>query len=463
MDDASLPDVDTIHSWIEKVFGFGVRRPGYEADIRTEAFILEQFRDMGLEAVRREPVELPCWSPEHASLTISGPGETFSIPCFPLPHCAPTRKRAYRLQKYEPGIELNGDCALVHHTLMQIPATMVAGEADVPNDLAGELVVPLKSGGTIIDPRGSLRDSTQILPFSPLLQAVMEPAMQDGAGAFIGVLDQYPGDSYRYYVPYDGLERPIPGLWVRGSDGKRIHALLAAGEVTVEIEIRSERKWITSHNIIGELPGVDGEAIVIGSHHDGPWSSAVEDASGIAMVLAQAQYWSKQPGSARPHHLVFLLNAGHMAGGAGCKSFIEQHREMMDRIVLSIHLEHAARECRETDGEIRFTGEPEPRWFFTSHLPRLRASLRRSLEEEGIDRALIIAPDTFGELPTTDGGAFHPEKVPLVDFLTAPFYLFDEMDTLDKIHRESLVPITRAMVRLIEDTMNVSATDMRRT
>jgi hypothetical protein len=51
--------------------------------------------------------------------------------------------------------------------------------------------------------------------------------------------------------------------------------------------------------------------------------------------------------------------------------------------------------------------------------------------------------------------------VPLVNFLTAPFYLFDEMDTLDKIHRPSLVPVTRAAIRIIESTAGVSAAAMR--
>jgi hypothetical protein len=35
------------------------------------------------------------------------------------------------------------------------------------------------------------------------------------------------------------------------------------------------------------------------------------------------------------------------------------------------------------------------------------------------------------------------------------------MDTLDKIHRPSLVPVTRATVRLIESTAGVSAAAMR--
>ena len=38
--------------------------------------------------------------------------------------------------------------------------------------------------------------------------------------------------------------------------------------------------------------------------------------------------------------------------------------------------------------------------------------------------------------------------MPIVNFLTAPFYLFDPMDTMDKIHRPSLVPVTRAALSL---------------
>jgi hypothetical protein len=48
-----------------------------------------------------------------------------------------------------------------------------------------------------------------------------------------------------------------------------------------------------------------------------------------------------------------------------------------------------------------------------------------------------------------------------VNFLAAPFYLFDAMDTLDKIHRPSLVPITRAAARIVASTAGVSAAAMR--
>jgi hypothetical protein len=129
--------------------------------------------------------------------------------------------------------------------------------------------------------------------------------------------------------------------------------------------------------------------------------------------------------------------------------------------VLALHLEHAASEFVESDGELVPTGEPEPRWFFTSRIPRLEAAVADALVAERLDRSLILPPNVFGEAPTTDGGPFHPAGVPLVNYLTAPFYLFDAMDTLDKIHVPSLVPITRAAIRLVESTEGVSAAAMR--
>jgi hypothetical protein len=163
----------------------------------------------------------------------------------------------------------------------------------------------------------------------------------------------------------------------------------------------------------------------------------------------------------RPHRLVVLLTSGHMAGGAGARSFIDSHRTDLERTVLEVHLEHAANECAEEDGRLKPTGHPEARWWFTSRIPQLEAAVRAAIEAEDLRRSLILAPTAFGPRPTTDGGDFHLAGVPIVNYLTAPFYLFDSQDTLDKIHRPSLVPVTRAAVRIIESTAGNTASAMR--
>jgi len=102
-----------------------------------------------------------------------------------------------------------------------------------------------------------------------------------------------------------------------------------------------------------------------------------------------------------------------------------------------------------------------PRWFFTSRLPHLEAAVADALRTEELGRSMILAPDAFGTQPPTDGAFYHTEGVPVMNFLSAPFYLFDELDTLDKIDEENLVPLTRATIRIIDSTSGTSAAEFR--
>ena len=65
-----------------------------------------------------------------------------------------------------------------------------------------------------------------------------------------------------------------------------------------------------------------------------------------------------------------------MSGGAGAARLHRRHRDELDGVVLEVHLEHAAREFAETDGELAPTGLPVPRWFFTSRSPTSRRPCR---------------------------------------------------------------------------------------
>ena len=263
-------------------------------------------------------------------------------------------------------------------------------------------------------------------------------------------------------MPYDAIARPIPGLWLSRGDGHRLLARLAGGAaLRARLTVDVDRHPVTSHNVIGVLPGRGDEWVIVASHHDAPWASAVEDASGIAMVLAQAAYWAARPAAERPHNLLFLLTAGHMAEAAGTRAFIDRHAALLPRVVLQVHLEHAARRCVPEHDALVPTDEPEVRWWFTSRVPALEAAVGAALAAHDLRRSLILRPDVFGPMPTTDGAYFHPAGVPLVHFLTAPMYLFDSCDTLDKIHVASLEPVGRAVTDIIDATAGVSAAAMR--
>jgi len=438
-----VPAEDQIYNWIEEVFRQGVRRPGYPADRWAEQWIQDRFREFGLERVRAEPVATPLWEPHRSSLVaVRADGTEAEVPCFALPFCSPDRVEGNVVAL--DGGEVRGAIALCELPLLRVPHTWY------------ERIATWQ-----FDPDGSFAGASHLLPTTLPGQQAMESAIAAGARGFVGVLAGYPGNSIDYYVPYDGKARPIPGVWISGQDGERLKAWLAQGPVVVRLKVEARRASITSYNIVGELPGADDEAVIVGSHHDGPWASAVEDGGGIALVLAQAVYWSRVPAAERPHRLTFLLNGGHMSGGAGQAEFVRSHADELGHVVLEVHLEHPASEVSEVDGELRPTGRPETRWWFTSRIPRLEAAMREAIEAEDLRRSYILPPTAFREKPTTDAANFYPAGVPVVNYLVAPFYLFDAMDTLDKVHRPSLVPVTRAAIRVINSTAGVSASAMR--
>jgi Peptidase family M28 len=438
-----VPSEGQIYDWIEEVFRQGVRRPGYPADRWAEQWIQDRFREFGLESVRAEPVVTPYWEPLHSSLVaVRADGSEAEIPCFALPFSSPDHVEA-TLVKLDGGT-VQGAIALCELPLLRVPHTWY------------ERIATWQ-----FDPDGSFAEASHLLPTTLPGQQAMESAIAAGACGFVGVLAGYPGNSIEYYVPYDGKFRPIPGVWISGRDGERLKSWLVKGLVVVRLKVDARRASITSYNIVGELPGADDEAVIIGSHHDGPWASAVEDSSGIALVLAQAAYWSRVPPAERPHRLMFLLNGGHMSGGTGQAEFARSHADELNHVVLEVHLEHPASEVSEVGGELRPTGQPETRWWFTSRIPRLESAVRDAIETEDLRRSYILPPTAFREKPTTDAANFYPAGVPIVNYLVAPFYLFDAMDTMDKVHRPSLVPVTRAAIRIINSTAGVSASVMR--
>ena len=457
--EADLPEQATIYGWISEVVGQGIRRPGYEADQWAEEWSADRFREIGLEDVRLEPIEVVRWEPTDWSLEITAAdGTVEAIDCFPVPFAVPTEGLDVELAAYDPAnpAAVAGKASLYDVTLLRLPGNFMANAGTLPEGTTPE--------SRSVDPDGTLAGE-HVIPFGGDFGAALDPSHDAGAAAFIGALSDYPGDSYEYYVPYDAVERPLPGVWIRGSDGAHLRDLMAAGPVRVRLTVATDVRTVESFNVVGDLPGADDEVVMIASHHDGPWASAVEDGSGISLVLAQATYWAAQPAEARPHRLRFLLQGGHMSGGAGLLQYIEAHRDELDQVVLEVHLEHAALEYAPVEGgapdELSPTGLATPRWWFTSRNPDLEAAVLDALTTEQLDRSMLVAPDAFGEQPPTDGAFYHAEGVPIVNFLAAPFYLFDAMDTLDKIDQSNLVPLTRATIRIVDSTRGVSAADMR--
>jgi hypothetical protein len=185
---------------------------------------------------------------------------------------------------------------------------------------------------------------------------------------------------------------------------------------------------MTTYNV-GRTAGADEETVIIGRTTTavvvcGRGRSASPRAGAGGVLVAARERRAPQSSAELGAH------------GAGRRAFVEEHREELAQTVLEVHLEHAANEFAEVDGRLQPTGLPEARWWFTSSISQLQATVQAAIEAEDLGRSLLMPPTAFGPRPTTDGTKFYVAGVPIVKPHGA-VYLFDSCDTMDKIHRRA--------------------------
>ncbi|MEZ5286422.1 MAG: M28 family peptidase [Vicinamibacterales bacterium] len=76
----------------------------------------------------------------------------------------------------------------------------------------------------------------------------------------------------------------------------RDEQLLERGPARAHLELAIEmRPGLRDANVWGELPGTTDEDIIVMAHHDGFYESSLDNASGMAVMLGLAEYYSKIP------------------------------------------------------------------------------------------------------------------------------------------------------------------------
>ena len=161
---------------------------------------------------------------------------------------------------------------------------------------------------------------------------------------------------------------------------------------------------------------------------------------------------------------MFLLTSAHMAGAAGAQTFVNTHTDLLKNVITAIHLEHVARDVKSENGVLIPLKDPTVRWWFVSRIMALEEATERAIVKEDLRRSIFPPIDGFipgTDKPPTDGAFYHPAGIPLISFLTAPPYLFDPSDTLDKVHEDSFEPLTRAVIRIINSLNGYTAEEIR--
>jgi len=451
-----LPDSEAIFGFIESLCRTPHRRPGSPEGRRAEQWVAQTFRDLGLESVAEDPIPITVWSASQWSLRVDGR----AIPSFFTVNTGFTGPEGVRAPLVDVGAGRPRD----------LDRADVAGKivvADVPFPLlpTGALMKLLRARYHLCDPDGELGLADwQYLNFvrqnflggaasadEALPREVYWQAQQRGARGICLILKNQPAGTDSHYGPYDGLLKPMPALWIGKREGARLHDLARQG-ATAELVLDGTAEPGAMSNVWGVLPGRSEETILVTSHLDSPFSGAVEDAAGVAQVLAQAEAWARVPRERRPRTLVFVVDAGHFYGSEGGHHFARAHPEIMQRTRALITLEHlGGKEVRERGMRYEETGRLALSVMFTTPKTDLVATAIRALERRPVPMTACIPADLIAPAPTSDAIGYVLEAgVPVISWIGCPYYLLDEHDTLDKVDRRWLRPIAETVAEMIK-------------
>jgi hypothetical protein len=286
------------------------RVAGSKNDAAVTEWVERRFRAIGLENVKRETFDLPPqWFPTSWRLTASAGGQKISF----------ESARASGVPLPEGGLELE-------------PIWVGLGtEADFAGrDVRGKLVVvsSIPQPGTISHSAGWL--------------GVAKRAQEKGAAALL-VNIALPGNFEVQVAPGPRSNTGLTTFTMGTRDTDALRSLIEKGPVRIHADYRSEmRENLKDYSIWGSLPGTTDEDVYVLAHHDAVFTGGMDNASGMAVMLALAEHFAKIPKEQRRRTIHFVSTAGHHNGSPATAAMHEGRSEIFAKTALVINSEHVA-------------------------------------------------------------------------------------------------------------------------
>lgn len=451
-----MPDEARIYGWIEDLVNIGYRRSGTPEGYMAAAYVKCQFENLGLEDVHYETATTWKWEATKSSVRINGE----EIDAFPSAFSFVTPDEPSEFSTGPGGLDTEivdvGLGTPFEMALQDVEGKIVLFDLKFILPTAG--LVPLME--FLWDPQLTILEPSLVIanPYLTTYSDALNAAMDAGAAGFIGVLADY-FESNKYYNEfYRRTSVTIPGFWVSPNEGSRIREMIGqgGGSAPINMVMEGSREEVEARTVVGVLPGKSSDTIMVQSHHDSVFYGAVEDGSGTAAVLAQAQYYASQPEGSREKTLMFTTFDSHFTGYQSHMAFVDKYivnQETPYNIVANVTLEHIGKQgIKGDDGELVTTDQSEIRGIMNTFGPTLKATMINALVEHDLQRTALLSAHVLcaaGGMPT-DASFVCLNGVPTASLISGPNYLYDQADTLDKVDRKQLVPVTEAFLDIID-------------
>jgi hypothetical protein len=387
------------------------RIAGTPYDRMTQDWLMDRFRKLGLKDLRRQEIAMkPLWYPTAWSAEFTVGGKTTEL------------KSAFPITE-SPGTKDDGMTAPVVWVGLGTAADFQG------RDVRGKSVMIY----SIATPGG--RDHSA--DWSGAIKRA-----NDAGAAMILVEMGFPGNAQS--EPEGAVGTSAPTVTITTDDANRIRDQLDQGhEVSFHLKLHTEkREGLTSGNVWGVLPGANDEQILIMAHSDAFFEGAMDNASGMAMMLDIARHYAAVPQAERPRTLVFLSTPDHHHGSAGIQ-WVRDHYDW-SKVALIVNSEHPSQTLLyNLDAGLMTANEISARRWFVGGSDALRTLVRSTFREFGVATYQKSEMSPGGELSQVymKAPSFH-----IIDHVT----YHTTLDTADLVPAWGLEDATRAFLKIID-------------
>ena len=391
---------------------FWGRNVGTVAHGETQDWVEGYFRKFGLRDIHRKTFDrAPQWMAKSYGISFSGGGEPFTL-------------KTARPAEDAPSTPVSG----VEFEIGWVGSGTAADF--IGRDVRGKAVL-IQS----IPTPGVLRQSINY-------DGAIDRAIKAGAAAIgmvYGISDNF--------ALWELRTQGKPGFAVGYEDGRAILDRLGKGQ-TVKVKIAleaEERAGLQTASVLGTLPGPLDEDIIIVAHMDASFDGAIDNGSGLAVMMGLLEHFAKIPEAARQRRIVFMGSAGHH-GGPGARWLHDERATVLAKTALLINLEHvSAVRTKYWGPHLRKTNAVAPmRWWVWGSKPLLDIALA-SFGRFNVGLTADMDTGASGEIGQVARDA------PSMQVITSPEPKHTEEDTEEWVPAAGLEQVGRAYARIIDE------------
>jgi len=398
------------------------RITGSPYDKMTTDWVAAQFKRIGLETRTQEFTDLPeQWWPTSWEVTAVGAQAAPMKTAFPL----------YR------SVGTNGQVNLEPVWVGMGTAADFDGR-----DVRGKAVIAYGF------PNPGGRENTA------LTWGIVKRAEEQGAAALFIVLG-FPGNVMNEPTAA-GTQPParMPIFMLGNQDGTALRQMIEKNESPVirfrlAVELRTGLKTAT---VWGVLPGATDENIAVMAHTDSFFEGAMDNASGMATLVALAEHYAKIPKGQRRRTMTFFTTSAHHSPSGQNASIRWIHnnmKQMWAKTALLVNCEHTAQVATFLVGDTLYgSNQVSARRWFVGGSDQLKAIVMKNFKDYGMALFSRPEPRPGGELGQvfTDAPSFH-----IIDQIV----YHTDMDTLNAVPAAGLEQSAHVFAKIIDDVNKV--------